>query len=530
MKLSVTLARSGLFSALLVLGACGGGGGGGGGAGGGETAVNLFFSSGLGMVDPGTPATPTYVEPAGSATEAVSAVTHGNYNSGTRSFSNLHHRSVFYFKDGKLWKVNALKGAAATPVQVTSTSGVPEICDKTAVGSNFANHDHARILVSVPGADTNCGTSDDVWGMLRIDDNTATPVVSLGTMKPVKELHDVANGSLSGWLIWKSNKLHRINPDFASSATILDPVASADYVAQANDGRVFLKLDSELRLYDPNSNFLSASLHTFSSNFGSADNDGQDLYFSDGNTIYRLPLDGTSSSTSVVSIVGETLYSPIRVTPSHLIYIRSQAGGGRVLRARPKTGGASVTLKSVPSGSITLVTTAQHRVYFNVTAAGDIGPSASGSVRDDNTGLVEYSGIWSGYSEPTERKLGREKLARDVFLLDTSTTPAKLKSFDAASHSLKATLGDVPAGFGLIAPMGLTNNNHMLALGMSGGSTDIFYLNTNVSGSLTRVTDTPGIEEHVVGGCSLKRGAAFDPLFGLMILGAIGYWLRRRLG
>ena len=80
----------------------------------------------------------------------------------------------------------------------------------------------------------------------------------------------------------------------------------------------------------------------------------------------------------------------------------------------------------------------------------------------------------------------------------TSTALSTLKSFNAATHTLVATLGPVPSNIVRINLFGFGDN--MLGTGenslnYSDSHLDVFFANSDKANSLIRLTDTPMVDE-----------------------------------
>lgn len=531
---------SGLLGASLVLSACGGGGGGdvapiGGPAAPAPTETYLFFQGSLAAVDPAAPTTPIFIEPAGTAISGLAAIEAGQYNAGTRRVSDVHFRTLVYGRGANLWKVNAVKGGAApTAVRVSSEAsiGTDGICESF-YASDFADHNNSRYAYEIPGADNDCSTGgDNLWRLVRVGMNDTTlPITSANIDEPLTVIRDVTSGAITGWLRLAGTNLVRYDADFGNPITVANLVGSVQVVAMAPNGRVFLKIDSELKIYDPASYptpgaGLSLALHTFTGALGSVAFDDTYAFFLDGGyTLYRVPLDGSATAggpfltEAATSSVGQ-----LTLTGSRLVYAATD-GGIVTVKSVLKSGGAAVPIKTAAAlQSVSLVAAADNRIYYNVTT-GFAFPNIAGTVLDNGDNLFEHlSSFWSGRIRANEKSLMRDAAISHIGLFDAASS---LSIYRTGDHVVTATVGSAPADINSLFAGAYNNLGHGLAFGTSGAASDIFYFNLNSAGSLQRVTTTAD-NEVVVGGCTLARNTGFDPVLGLLFLAGLLSFRKRR--
>lgn len=545
-----------LIVTALVLAGCGGGGGGGGdsGSGGGSgggggnppppapaaTETYLFYSGSLTALDPLAPSAPITVDiDIASPMSGMQPIVYGTYDAAARSLSDLHNRSIVYAKGANLFKVSAVKGAmpAATPLSSEATIPASGICD-TYVAPDYADHVNARYVYALAGGDGDCGTDgDNVWKMVRVGMGAADAprLISVGR-KPIAEIIDPATGAVTGWLMLQGTQLVKLDANFANVQVVANGVNAVAFAGRAPAGQLFLRLDSlvaaELKRYDPATNALSGALHSFTGSLGSPLADGTHLYFLDGSAkILRLALDGASSAAEFWAEGGTRTIAAMALTTNRVVFVvRDSATDTDRLSSKPKLGNALVlVLKTAPvMKQIDVFGAAGTRVYYQW---GDHIASAeiAASVLEDGSGAIEYAAHrFSGFTLPLSMPLGAAPALAQVMAIDISVTPRVLAVYDGPGHTPVSTHA-LPAGVNSILVSGLTNAGYVLGT-TSFSNGDIFLLNIGADNSAIRITDTPGVSERVVGGCTLNPAGNFDPILVLMLLVAVWYLWRPRTG
>jgi hypothetical protein len=493
----------------------------------------LFYHDPLTAVDPDDPAAPIEVDAPGTTVANVTAMAHGRYASMLRTIFDRHTRTVVYRNTatGSWWKVSAVKGDGLVPAQLSNETSATTICGTPVQKPDYQNHGNARLVYRLPGPDVTCNNADDVWKMLRLGMSaTDAPVPAY---EPVAAVHDVQTGALTGWLAKNGNSLYAYDAGFANPVLVAGFTTNATQVAVAPNGIVFLLIDDELHAYDPNVSpaTLSSPLHTVVSSLVGAVTDTTHLYFGDDMSVYRVPLDASAPASVFVTDPDGGVYNLV-LTDTRVAYTNWTNGK---LRSLPKSGGAVTELGATWS----LTAAAGSRVYFNTLVFGTPSTYTAHVINDDGSNYTTYANaVWTAvqrdwaYFGATGTSLAPERM---LLREGANAAPFMLKSYDAISHTLVASLGTLPAemsGFTDFRFMRLPNAGHLLvqAYSYANDSYDVLRLNTETDDSLTRLTDTGGVNESMVGasGCSIGRHAEFDPVFLLMLLAAVlGYSLRR---
>jgi len=391
--------------------------------------------------------------------------------------------------------VNALKsGGSPTPIQVSNETGANAICDSSDINgltagliTDPANFNNTAYFYFLPGSDATCGTSDDVWKMVKVG-MTATDA-PIPAKEPVATLHNATTAAIIGWLAKNGTNLNQYDANFSNPVTVTTFTNSVYWEGWGTTlGSFFLQVDGQLYLYHVSTHTLSGSLYTFSCGVTCGPNnfrqDGVNGYFKDGNSIYKVPLNGSSSASLLVSETGSI--NLFLLTDKDVVYdTLSFPLGLSGLRAVAKTGGTPFDLDT-SAGAFPLLS-AGVRVYYIVGETAKV-------VREDGT--IESSidnASWRGASVSTTVTLS-DADANDVSriilaegITGTSVANSTLKSFDAATNTLVATLGTVPADISSIF-FSPADGDNLLGIGVTGSNNDVFFVNTGTADSLIRVT------------------------------------------
>jgi len=316
----------------------------------------------------------------------------------------------------------------------------------------------------------------------------------------VATLHNATTGAIIGWLAEDGTNLNRYDANFSNPVTVTTFTNSVNFNGWGTTlDTFFLQVDDQLYLYHVSTHTLSSSLHTFSCGVTCGSNnikqDGVNGYFNDGNSIYKVPLNGNTSASLLVSetdSIGQFL-----LTDNDVVYDTfsfSLGPGG--LKAVAKTGGTPFDLDT-SAGAIPLWA-AGVRVYYSVDETAKV-------VREDGT--IESSianASWVGISLSTTLTLSNANVASRIILAEgmtgTSVANSTLKSFNAATNTLVATLGTVPTD---ISSLFFTpeDGDNLLGNGVTNTGShnkDVFFVNTGIADSLARITDTTDKDESLI--------------------------------
>lgn len=163
----------------------------------------LFYKGcGLWATDPDNPEAPGQVESA-FLQGSLDRLANGTWDTVAEKIADRRLYAMIYAKAGRIYKVNALKGAAPVPMQVSNESRADQLC-QVFVLPDYANMNDSQYVYTVPGPDQDCGTSDDNYTkMIKFGMSASeTPVILPKTseVSPVIDLVDKNNGGIIGWL------------------------------------------------------------------------------------------------------------------------------------------------------------------------------------------------------------------------------------------------------------------------------------------------------------------------------------------
>ncbi len=529
-----------VFLAATLLVACGGGGGGGDGTptigpGGGSGASGsgyLFYSGLLGVgnsnpgvlyaVDPASPTSLVAVETGENIIMGtIRIIRSGNYNGATQTLTDSHSHALIYAKsDGRFYRISALKSGSLTPVQVSSESKANQLCtnaggrillDGETVISDLANPDNSQYVYSLPGMDNNCGTGDDEWKMIRLGMGVGDAPVS--AKLPLQALADHATGAISGWIVNDAGGLKHCDANFSNCGVSVTSIVSDANVLLEIDilgQRYLMEIDDQLFVYDANAKTLSAPVLSISSgaSVGSPVTDGTMVYFGYENSIYQIPVDG--SSMAIEFVAEAERIAVMELTASKVIY---QVGAE--IKSVDKTGGSANSLVSAVSDNNVYFFITGSRIYYSVfNNKSSVIPMENDIIKagivdengDNRSEFLDAGWVGTMFSASIDLNDPINRFDDPVGLIlaegdGTGFSGARLKLFDAASGMEGVTLGilptsdDLPAFFcggyeGNVLCSALVNITPAPALPALPFQSDVFFINSATAGSLARVTNT----------------------------------------
>lgn len=485
-----------------LMAACGNSGSGTpGGGGGSSSAAHLFYKSGsISRIDPDKPtATPILVE--GGNTSWETGIIHGTLDTTNKRITGLHIQSIVYANtdNGKLYKISTLKRNSQTPVQVSNETGAFAICI-TDNESDWSDHGKSVFFYRLPGGDNTCFTGDDLKKMVRLNMSASdTPIVANVARNWKLGLFNQSTGALEGFLAVDGNTFERCDQNLQNCTHVISFSRSAEELERNFSGDVILRIDAQIFHYDTVSGVLSPPRHTFSSGAQSSVNSAADettMFFADGDQIFKLPMNGSASSTPFVTESGKTLLD-ITLTTNKVVYIAITSGSS-TLAAVHKISGASTALIPSTTDNLLLFTfTSGDFIYYKRSPF--IGGPIRGVIKEDGTSGSEIPNAkWSGYQSSIFSFGGividRMIWAEGCVSFD-DCRGGTLKSVDATNNA-ELNLGAIPLDTVFITSSNLGGGSNQLGRGwISNTGTDIFFVNPNQENSLIRITDTPGFDE-----------------------------------
>jgi len=538
------------------------------------TSTYLFYTSGapgdygLHAVDPDDPGNPITVEPVGGTIVDIPYYfLAGTVESGSKTIADLHYRSILYIRGAELYKVSALKSAALVKQRVSSENAANSICTGNILGfDDYNDPDQSVLFYTKDPVDAGaCDSSgNEVAYMVKLGmPATTAPLGGLSTYVPVSAAYNSA-GAITGFLVLNqgTGNIELRDTLLANpSAPLLSGVTNAFPAATDSNGRMVLNINStDLYVFDPIAGTISAQLHTEVSSLAAfpMPMDSSYAYFADGNVIYRIPMNASSTSTIVIDESGGTgsLDNKLLLSRGRIVYQYDDIGADFV-RSVPSSGGTATNIFNLPDNpNIRSFRAAAGRIYLSAT---NLSTRIAVSVGDDGSNpLLTTNAWWSGFTFHPRQALfadidftgrllvgaGFSRLkARVIYQVNYSASGNTLTSYDADTTSKLVEFG-VPAadfniydaGFGGTYPPvvhGLANNDRTLIFfddGIVGaGQTDVIFVHARNGGSVVRVTnDTTNYNYFgIIGGCTLGKGG-FDPVFPLLlVLSALYLWRRR---
>lgn len=534
------------------LAACGGGGGGGGGsAPATSTATYLHYTSAptstsaagtLTTIDPAAPAITTNTNPAlvggTPAGLRLTYVSTGTIASGT--ISDLRRYAVVFSSGGGIRKQSAVPGAPVpAAVQISSASGLtsgPGDGTGTAVSTDlctletiddFQSPDNSPVYFALAGTDRTCGTVDDVYSWLRLNTpNSTAPTLVTGLISKPVPIYNSSTFAISGYVA-----LNAVGTLTKFDANLATPVAATNgagsfgaltgLVYATLNGQMLLLVGDSIRIYDPATNTLgTTNLATVSQPgaFYNYSNDVTSFYFVDNpqpnsttNVIQRISLTTATpaaASPVVTEAAGARIYYFSNST-NRLVYSMTSGADNSIQSIVKTATNATPSTRLYPADVTTdfvymVGSTATGRVYVNRHLAS--GAVTSAVTNDDATGLVAHAdATWNtGFANATFSITDPDSGIRlSQMLLLQRNAPGKitddsatLTAYDAATHTVGAALGSVPAditfmqgGFGFGPRVLMTGYKNNFS------ETDIFYVNVLSAGSFTRVTNNAALEQ-----------------------------------
>jgi hypothetical protein len=498
---------------------------------GSSTADNYLFyfsdNGELSAVDPTDPTSPILVN---ANTIHVDLIETSDYDGTAKTTSNRRHHVLIYADtDGHLYKVYADRNTPLSATQISNESQADTICvdeltdDPTA--PDFLTPEASQFVYTLAGPDANCGTDDDVWKMVRLNMDTSTPPID--AYRPVVPVLDSATGGLSGWLVSHMGALGRCDADFANCSAITGYTLGIDLLEESLD-YFMLEVDNTLRSYDIANGTLSTSLFDIpqTSVITNSIHDGTTLFFSQGNSLYTAPLDG-SSPASLLASESDTITS-VELSGSYVVIDTGSGTASDEIRAVPIAGGASNLLASTSGdNSLVVVGLSENYVYYNEYQVASslpdpylIIPVAAGIVATDGSTHARYDdAAWSGETMKTTWDLTAgysrshivdKMILAEGYALATGAggySGATVTTFNAATGLADNVLGTLPTTEGITAMFcighytkdALCEVNTVItplptppAQNYQG---EIFYIDATAANSLMRSTTTPNVHD-----------------------------------
>ncbi len=520
---------SGLAAALA---GCGGGGGGALPPPPPADGRYLFYTSPVTAVHPGDLST-LEADPGTADPQSVQVILEGD-DAGGGIVGNLRPWAVIYARDGKLWRVDARRSGDQTPVQVSSMTGINDVCRSRLLPDPLAP-EKSWYAFWLPGPDTNCATQDDnpVFLMPVTAPNQA-PAGGLPVewLRPIYD-HSGPSPTLKGFLYSLGSGLGYVSLSTLNESLVLDGVIDAQPLALTADGGVLLRVktaaENAVRKFDPALGQLDGfKFHVLGAGttIGLVAANETEVFYTIGNSVYRAPLDSLASFQFVYGIAGGTPQA-IRASAGRVAVQYQMADNSTRLVTFNTTDYTAETWADIPPGeTVTLVAVSDDRIFYNVGADFANGKAVTfDGTLGSNFPNALWTGVVNGQTAPLNLIGDLNTLAGEVthVLYTTQGGGVTVRTSDNQFASYHA----LPAGIDRFYSQGLALEGTMLGVSDLTGDRHVLALRLDQDGPVEQVTAMPG-QVNVAGGCTVGNGT-FDPLLPLLLaLAAAGVARRRR--
>lgn len=484
----------------------------------GGAISSLFFKSdgaleegGILAIHPDNPANPVTVET--GFTSGEEGIIDGKLDLVGQQITDIYIRTILYSKsNGRLYKVNALADADKTPVQVSNEIEASLICNHFS-STDHNDYNNSIYYYALPGASGECGSAEDyVWKMVRIGmDSSSSPILAKKPLDGViGGVHDTT-GAIVGFFAKDGQNIVYCDRNFNNCSSIISFVNSGEILARdylANN--VIIRADDKLYHYSAVNGKLSNVLHTLSegssfssTRFGHAISDGVNLFFADGDKLYKLPMDGGAAPflLATAKLAGVSMHW-LSLTTNRVVYLTADSDLiSKTLESVSKSGGDPATLRSFDNLSdiYAYYTAGEYIHYFTLLG------TTVGTIKEDGSNANEIpnaspAGALYGSNQSMFKSSYEKILWIEGCSQYSNCSGGTLKAVDAATNSGEVVLGVVPYGTESILFSGYLKGGG--ALGMWDNTAaykrDIFFVNPSKAGSLQRITSTPEKDEQYI--------------------------------
>lgn len=452
----------------------------------------------------------------------------GTFDPLAGTLSNMHTYAVVFVADGKFYKQVA--NTSPAPQQISNVSNIgsgkgdgtasataTDLCNLSTM-PDIASPENSVVIYQLAGTDHTCNAGgDDTYWWLRLSTNTSTSATALN-YQPIAPVFSSA-GALTSYVALDAGALVKLDANFATP-TMIDagPFSAAYLLGHLSTTRMILLLGGAgtvgaIRIVDASTNGATGVLGNITNVqlwTGTFAYDADYLYFVDNDvggtasgTIQRIALNPPTNAVDYFDVSawrGETVaITDLYLTPTRVI-VGGTAGGGYGIASITKAGLTPVVLAGTNAGEgmLSYGVSATGYVYYTRGAATPDTYRAE-AVSDDGAITVSYGAAngaeWNALRYPstlnafTSTAYLNQLVVAEFAAGATYMDGATLSVVNAADGAKNGTVvGTVPAG--IISIYGPYNNSAQ-TLWTASDSTDseIFYVDTNVSGSLTRVTN-----------------------------------------
>ena len=409
--------------------------------------------------------------------------------------------------------------------------------------TDLENPTNSSYIYRLPGTDGVCNTADDVFHMVKTGMSaTAAPLVA--SAMPVATVRN-ASGGITGFVIASGASLVQVDSNFANPVTLGTFGANIGVAVALPVGTTQGYPTGQLYVVDGNIVYVNYSSPSVSASLYSIPNwtttsagatfaaSSTSLYFSintpgppASTSIYSMPADGSAAPTAVDTEPGRVVTLVFPVSGSNLIWGVENSGTGYTIRTLLQTGGGPTTLVTDTNNDGTFIATASTVYYTTWTGMTD---SATMTITRTltQTGIIGVDGtvvqaplanstfLSGGEAQPwPDDTITTATPTITVFQVQdltpvtvTNTTTGYTYTEDGVSGGTMigiSTATNVPGGtvgtFPTSTAMFLTDTfrgngdtgfvEATNSISTQGPPTrDLYILNSNTGGSLTRITN-----------------------------------------
>ncbi len=488
--------------------------GGGGGSGQTGTISYLFYTGSLYYINPtDNPQTPQELVDT-PVSDYFSVIIANSYDTATNHYSGMHTKYVVYITNRKIYKANAeVSSGTPTPVQVSNINDACEFVDYFTEGLEA---DDSYAIVRRAGTDTNCGTGDDTYSLVKLSMSNTDSPIGLNGKEIIESYAKQETEVIQGFLVKDGNALKACSEDLSSCSTLKSGISSVELIGEYDfeNKKYLLNIDGDLYSFNGATEQLSNTpvLSGYSGEDELIDNNA--MYFLE-NTISAISATSRIKKLNFSDWSVDTLYEKTSSLPLAPIQTIAQTNNyivfGELSESTPGTADIKVISKS--GGSAQTITTGVgagaplsvgNKIFYSYGT--NTGPKYC-HWTEGNSSASCTDGYISGFSlaQSGTISLAETFPAHRILVVEGCTltpesecTGGTLKAIDPNNMN-KTEIGNVPNDAKYMYAGGI--GDYLLGIiGVSSGSEtkgDIVFVDLQTP-ELLRITNTPAVDEQIV--------------------------------
>jgi hypothetical protein len=467
------------------------------------------------------PSSASTVEAAGQATRLFGPIVAGNAMGG--QVTGLHTRYALYFKGNRLYQIDHEPAMGAPqgmllstlmPSDVCASGSEPQVSDQSASDLVDASRSWVFLAAPVSGA---CATSSDSYRAVRMSMTGSDSALTIG--EPVAAIRD-GNGAITGYVVRNGADFQRVDANLANPNTLftMQPSAFKSYgvsFGTAAPGLWLFLNGGQLYAYDL---MMSMGMPTVvatlqaGEQIGSILSDGASAYVSITTTGFMTPafrivrVTDMLSATTIYS--ASVLLTQFALTPSRLILVTASSSmptQSSTVTSVLRDGSGAVDIGGAGSGYLTAFAfTSGENVYlYELGLAGGNGVRTRILASDGSNPQTLSNTAVVGVTLPSSVSAG-QGLRGGIYALllidgagaNGQASGGTLRSVQGDTRAPLLTYGMLPAlpdaAFfpAAIDPLqyGMQGIYTLLPTASATGPSDLYFFDTGMANSLTRVT------------------------------------------